>query len=36
MAGGEGCILPLGHDERHGFSDGSGAKVSAQAGGVSQ
>jgi hypothetical protein len=25
MAGGEGCILPLGHSGGHGFSDGSGS-----------
>jgi len=24
MAGGDGCILPLGHDGGHGFRDGSG------------
>ena len=25
MAGGDGCILPLGHEGGHGFSDGSGS-----------
>jgi len=26
MAGGAGCVLPLGHSDGHGFSDGSGSR----------
>lgn len=30
MAGGKGCILPLGHEGGHGFSDGSGSGHNAE------
>ena len=30
MAGGKGCILPLGHEGGHGFSDGSGSGHNSQ------
>ena len=31
MAGGDGCIRPLGHEGGHGFSDGSGSQHNADA-----